>query len=296
MSYLVQALVNGLLQGGLLALVAAGFTLVWGILNVVNLAHGAMVVLGACLTWELVAGAGFNPVLAAVAVAAALFGFGYALQRGLLNLVARAPALLQMLVTFGVGLLLDYVVEAVFSTNDRALPSAYTQPVLAFAAVYVPTVRLVALLAAGTVVVATTLALHRTRYGLAIRAVGMERNAARLTGIRVRHAYAVAFGVGAALAGAAGALVAVIGVFSPASATATTFTLQSFVIAVIGGVGSLPGALAGGLLVGVLEALASQFLPGSLVSAISLGVLVLAMLVRPQGLSGQGRSAWQENR
>jgi branched-chain amino acid transport system permease protein len=294
-SYLVQALVNGLLQGGLLALVAAGFTLVWGVLNVVNLAHGAMVVLGACLTWELVAGAGLNPVLAAVAVAVAMFGFGYALQRGLLNLVARAPALLQILVTFGVGLLLNYVVVAVFSTDDRALPSAYTQPVLAFGRVYVPTVRLVALLVAGTVIAVSTLALRRTRYGLAIRAVGMERDAARLMGIRVRHAYAVAFGVGAALAGVAGALVAVIGVFSPAGTTATTFTLQSFVIAVIGGIGSLPGAFAGGLLLGVFEALAAQYLPGSLVNAIALGALVLAMLVRPQGLAGQGRSAWLEN-
>jgi branched-chain amino acid transport system permease protein len=289
MTYLLQALVNGLLGGGLLALIAVGFTLVWGVLNVVNLAHGALVVLGAYVTWELATTVGVNPILAAAAASAVLFGFGYALQRGLLNLVARAPVLLPLLVTFGIGLLLKNAMAAVFTRNDRALLTAYSLSALRLGGVYVPVLGLVSLVLAVAVTLGVTLALGRTGYGMAIRAVGMDRDAARLMGIRVRHVYALTFGIGAALAGLAGSMVATTGTFSPLSAE--MYTLESFVIAVVGGVGNTSRALVGGLSLGMLEALVGQYLSGTLESATVFAVLLLALVFRPHGLVGPARFA-----
>jgi branched-chain amino acid transport system permease protein len=289
MTFLLQAFVNGLLGGGLLALIAVGFTLVWGVLNVVNLAHGALVVLGAYVTWVLATAAGVNPILAAAAASAGLFGLGYALQRSLLNLVARAPILLPLLVTFGIGLLLKAAMVAVFSSNDQTLPTAYSVSALRLGEVYVPVLGLVALLLAVATTVGVALALGRTGYGMAIRAVGMDRDAARLMGIRVRHVYALTFGIGAALAGLAGSMVATIGTFSPLSAE--TYTLESFVVAVVGGVGDTRGALVGGLSLGMLEALTGQYLSGTLASATAFAALLLALVFRPQGLVGHARFA-----
>jgi branched-chain amino acid transport system permease protein len=290
MTYLLQALISGLLQGGLLALIAAGFTLVWGVLNVVNLAHGASVVLGAYLTWELSTAGGLNPVLAAAVAAAALFGFGYALQRGLLNLLSRAPVLIPLLVTFGTGLLLSDAIVAVFSSDYRTLVTAYSRDAVAVGGVYVPVLGLASLMLALGLTIGVTLWLGRTHYGTAIRAVGMDRDAARLMGIRVRHVCAVTFGIGASLAAVAGSLAAVVGTFSPASAD--TYTLESFVIAVIGGVGNTWGALVGGLSLGVLEGVGAVYLPGEYSpSLLAFALLVLVLVFRPQGLAGRARLA-----
>ena len=284
MTDLLQALADGLLQGGLLALVAIGFTLVWGVLDVINLAHGSLVLVGAYVTWEMV-DHGINPILAGIGSAAVLFGAGYALQRGLLNLVARAPALLTLLMTFGVGMLVTDGLVAVFSSDDRGVQTAFSLSSLTLGRVYLPALRLVSLGLAVAGTAGLALLLDRTRAGKAIRAVGMDRDAARLMGIRVRHVYALTFGLAAALAGVAGTMTAVVGTFNPAAAN--TYTLQSFVVAVVGGVGNVGGALAGGLLLGVLEALAALYLPGTLVSAIAFAVLVAALIVRPRGLVGR---------
>ncbi len=284
---LLQALVDGLLEGGLLALVAVGFTLVWGVLNEINLAHGALVVLAAYLTWELSASAGLNPLLAGLTAIAVVAALGYALQRGLLNLVARAPVLLPLLVTFGAGLLLRDAMVAAFSSDDRTLVTAYSLSAFRVGGVYLPVLRLWSLVLAVTLTTGVALGLRHTRHGMAIRAVGMDRDAARLVGIPVRHVYALTFAAGAALAGAAGAMVAAVGTFSPVSTD--VYTLESFVIAVVGGIGNTSGALAGGLALGVLEALAGQYLPGELVSAIAFAVLLLALVLRPQGIVGRAR-------
>lgn len=289
MTYFIQALANGFVSGGLLALTAIGFTLVWGVLNTVNLAHGAMVVLGAYLTWLLVTETGVNPVLAGGAAIGIGFCLGYALQRILLNQVARAPVLLPLLVTFGVGLLLRTALIAVFSTNDQEVLTQYSLSSLRFGGVYMPVLGLITLVLAVAVTMGLAFALGRTRYGVAVRAVGMDPDAARLMGIRIRHIYSLTFGVGVALAGLAGSTVAIAGTFSPLSAE--TYTLESFVIAIVGGVGNIRGALAGGLALGVLEALAAQYVSGTIESATLLAVLLLVLLLRPRGLFGRARFA-----
>ncbi|MFJ9542996.1 branched-chain amino acid ABC transporter permease [Streptomyces sp. NPDC101225] len=282
----VQATLYGLLQGGLLALVAVGFSLVWGVMNVVNLAHGSFVLIGAYLAFELNRSLGLDPFLAMVPVAAALFGFGYLLQRHLINLVVKAPIFITLLLTFGLDLLLVNGLIWIFSADYRSVPTGYAAHSLAlFADVRVPVGRLLAAAVALAVTLGLVVVMRHTRTGLAILATGMDRGAARLMGIRAAHVYALTFGLAAALAGAAGAAVATVGTFSPADAG--RFTLFSFVAAVLGGLGNMYGALVGGLVLGLVESWGGQLLPGTLVNAVAFAVLVLVLVIRPQGIAGR---------
>lgn len=285
MSGFLQATVYGLLQGGLLALIAVGFSLVWGVMNVINLSHGAFVVIGAYAAWQLNSWLGLDPFLGMLPAAGLLFLLGYAIQRLLINLIVNAPVFLTLLLTFGLELLLVNGLVLVYSGDYRAIGTSYATSSLAVGDVRVPYGRLYA----GLLAVACTLLLvflmSRTRTGLAIGATGMDRGAARLMGIRARHIYALTFGIAAALAGVAGAMVATVGTFSPADAT--KYTLFSFVVAVLGGLGNMYGALAGGLVLGLVEAWAGYYLSGTLVNAIAFLVLVVVLLVRPSGLLGR---------
>ncbi len=286
MSQFAQATVYGLLQGGLLALVAVGFSLVWGVLNVVNLAHGAFVLGGAYLAFELHAWLGLDPFLAMAPAAAVLFVVGYAIQRGLINLVVNAPVYITLLLTFGLQLLLVNGMALLFTANYRSVPTSYAATPLTLPGdVRVPVGRLLAALVAVGITLALGYVMRHTRTGLSILATGMDRGAARLMGIGAAHVYALTFGIAAGLAGAAGSAVSAVTTFSPADAG--RFTLFSFVAAVLGGLGTMSGALYGGLLLGLVEAWGGQLLPGTLVNAVAFAVLVVVLAVRPQGLAGR---------
>jgi branched-chain amino acid transport system permease protein len=285
MTQLAQATVYGLLQGGLFALVAVGFSLVWGVMNVVNLAHGAFVITGAYIAWKLADAAGVPALLGMVVAAACLFAAGYLLQRLLINLVVNAPIWMTLLLTFGLDLLIVNGLVLLFTGDFRSIPTGYATNGVRLGQVRVPYGRLLGFLLAVGLTLALVAFMSRTRMGLAIRATGMDRGAARLMGMRVRHVYAITFGIAAALAGAAGAILGTVGTFNPADAG--RYTLQSFVIAVLGGLGNMWGALAGGILLGVVTAWGGQYLSGTLINAISFAVLVVVLLVRPTGLLGR---------
>jgi branched-chain amino acid transport system permease protein len=285
MTQFLQATVNGLLQGGLLALVAVGFSLVWGVMNIVNLAHGAIVLVGAYIAWKLNADAGVPPLLGMVVAAAALLVAGYLVQRYLINLVVNAPIWMTLLLTFGLSLMLVNGLVLLFTGDFRAIPTSYGSESLALGEVRVPVGRLVAFGIAIGFTVALVWFIDHTRLGLAIKATGMDRASARLMGIRVRRIYGITFGIAGALAGAAGAIYGTVDTFSPADAGG--FTLQSFVIAVLGGLGNMWGALVGGLVLGLVEAWAGQYLGGTLINAVAFGVLVTVLIVRPAGLLGK---------
>ena len=285
MTQFLQATVYGLLEGGLLALVAIGFSLVWGVMNIVNLAHGAFVVVGAYIAWKLNETAGLDPYLGMLAAAAGLFAAGYVVQRCLINLVVNAPIWMTLLLTFGLNLLIVNGLILAFTADFRAIHTGWASDSLAFGEVRVPYGRLAGFALATAVTVGLVLFMARTRIGLAIRSTGMDRAAARLMGMNVRHVYAFTFGLAAALAGTAGAMLGTINTFSPASAAG--YTLQSFVIAVLGGLGNMWGALAGGVLLGLVQSWGGQYLSGTLVNAIAFGVLVLVLIVRPSGLIGR---------
>jgi branched-chain amino acid transport system permease protein len=286
MTQFAQATLYGLLQGALLGLIAVGFSLVWGVMNVVNLAHGAFVLAGAYLAYALNSAFGLDPFLGALPTAVVLFGVGYAVQRLLVNLVVNAPIFITLLLTFGLQLLAINGMILAFTANYRSIPTGYGDEGLTLPGdIRLPYGRLLAAALAVAVSLALGLLMRRTRTGLAILATGMDRGAARLMGIKAAHMYALTFGLAAALAGAAGAAVGAVRTFSPADAG--QFTLFSFVAAVLGGLGNMNGALYGGLLLGLAEAWGGQLLPGTLVNAVAFAVLVIVLAVRPQGLAGR---------
>jgi branched-chain amino acid transport system permease protein len=286
MTQLAQATVYGLLQGGLLALIAVGFSLVWGVMNVINLAHGSFVLIGAYLAFELHRQLGLDPFVSMIPVAVALFAAGYLVQRGLINLVVKAPIFITLLLTFGLDLVLVNGLLLIYSGDYRSIPTGYAgDGFTLFSGVRVPLGRLLAAVVALAITLALVAVMRKSRTGLAILATGMDRGAARLMGIRARHVYALTFGIAAALAGAAGAAVGAVGTFSPADAG--RFTLFSFVAAVLGGLGNMYGALLGGMVLGLVEAWGGQLLPGTLVNAVAFGVLVVVLAVRPQGIAGR---------
>ena len=288
MSQLLQAAAYGVVQGGLLGLVAVGFSLVWGVMNVINLSHGALAVTGAYLAWLLNLHFGLDPFLALPVVAVALFLFGYALQRGLINLVINAPIFLTLLLTFGLGLVILNSLQLLFNADDRTIETSYASQSLALGTVNVPYGRLAACGLALAITVGLAAVMTRTRLGHSISATGMDRGAARLMGIRARHVYAITFGISAALAGIAGTMIATVGSFNPTT-TPGQLTLDAFVISVLGGLGNMYGALVGGLVLGIAESVGGLVLTGTWVNAIAMAVLILTLIVRPSGLIGKAQ-------
>ena len=289
MADLVQLVTIGLLAGGIYAAVGVGFSLVWGVLNIVNLAHGALVIVGAYLTWQIFTASGLDPFLTLPIDAVALFALGYVVQRGVINRIIRAPLLFTFLLTFGLNLIAVNVLLLIFKSDFRSVTTAYSGAGLDLGGIVVPYIRLAALGSALLVAAALALLLNRTRVGLAIQAVGSDRDAAQLVGIDLRHAYAVTYGLGAACAGVAGGLIAMIQAITPTAGE--PYTLQAFVVVILGGLGRVSATVVGGLVFGLVEAFA-QSIPGSgsvFANAIAFGVMVLVLVTRPQGLLGRLR-------
>jgi branched-chain amino acid transport system permease protein len=286
MSQLLQATVYGLLQGGLLALVAVGFSLVWGVMNVVNLAHGAFVLGGAYVALQLHDAFGLDPFLSTVPAAAVLFCIGYVLQRYLVNLIVNGPLFITLLLTFGLELVLVNLILVSFSADHQSIPTSYAERSFVLPGdIRLPYGRLIAALLAVAITGALVYVMRHTRTGLSILATGMDRGAARLMGIKARHVYALTFGIAAAMAGAAGAALGAVSTFSPADVG--RLTLFSFVVAVLGGLGNMSGALYGGLVLGLVQGIGGQLLPGTLVNAVAFAALVLVLAFRPEGIAGK---------
>ncbi len=287
MSQFLQLLVLGLLIGGVYVAVGVGFSLVWGILNIVNLAHGALVVIGSYLTWTLFNRLGIDPFLSLPVIAVLLFGLGYGLQRGLINRVIRAPLLFTFLLTFGINLVLVNLLLAIFTSDFRSVTPAYSGSGLALGEVQIPYVRVGALAVALVLASLVWVLLNRTRTGAAIQAVGADRDAAQLVGIDLRHVYALTFGIGAACAGVAGGLISVIQAINPSAGE--PYTLQAFVVVILGGLGRVSATVVGGLLFGLIEVFgqAAPYLGAGYANAIAFAVLVLVLVLRPQGLLGR---------
>jgi len=287
-SLLVQQLILGLMLGGVYVAVAIGFSLVWGILNIVNLAHGALVVVGMYATWYLFTHLGLDPFLTLPVDAAVLFLVGYALQRGVINRVIRAPLFFTLLLTFGINLVLINLFLLWFKADFRSVTTAYSGAGLDVGSITIPYIRLAALGIALLLAGAVGYLMNRTRTGFAIQAVGADKDAAQLVGIDLRHVYALTFAVGAACAGVAGGLLSTIQAISPTAGE--PYTLQAFVVVILGGLGRVSATVVGGLLFGLIEVLAQSQVPGlgaGWSNAIAFAVLVLVLVLRPQGLLGR---------
>ena len=281
----LQVLINGLVLGGLFACIAAGFSLVWGVLNVINILHGSFIVLGAYAAWYGHAFWGIHPFLAILLVAPFFFALGYAIQGTLLNRVIAAPVLITLTLTFGLDLMLSNAMLAAFKADFRKLVLDPPLGILSVGNIVVPMDRLAAMLLALVLTLLLYLVLSRSRTGRAIVAVRMDREAASLMGVNVPRTYAITFGIGALMAGVAGPLIAMIFPISPL--TGPTYLGKAFVVCVLGGLGSVPGAMVGGLVLGVVESFAALWFGPEHAITVSFGLLILMLVFRPTGLLGR---------
>lgn len=286
-----QFVVNGLLVGALFAAVAVGFALIWGVVDIINLAHGEMVMLGGYVSyWTVVVASGgstASPLLALASVPVAvaiLFAVGYGLQRTLVSRVTGTDMFLTLLVTFGLSILIQQVALQAWSADPRTIGVQFGEQSLTLAGLVVPKTKLIAFVGAIVLTVGLYAFLKRTRTGRAIRAVSQNAEAAALVGIDVEHVRAVTFGLSSAIAGGTGAFVAMILNVQPQMGL--IYTLKSFVIVVFGGIGSVPGALVGGLLLGTVEELTAGFVSSKWTLAVSFTLLIVLLVVKPSGLFG----------
>lgn len=282
MLLLGQILVNGALLGGLYGLMGLGMGLVWGVLRIVNLAHGALIMLGGYCVYFLYTLAGIDPFAALPLAMAGMFLLGYALQRFLLSLVVRSAMLNTLLITFGLDVVLSYLAQLAFSADLRTINPPYAGDHFDLGGLTVPLAPLAAFGAAVCLAGLLWLLLERTRTGRAIRATAQNLTAARLHGVDPRRIYALTFGAGAALAGAAGGLYGVVRQLTPY--VGVTLTAKSFVIAILGGLDSPVGVVVGGIALGLAEAATALYLDPTYTNVISFGLLVLVLVLRPSRL------------
>jgi branched-chain amino acid transport system permease protein len=282
---IAQVFTNGVLLGGLYAVVALGLALVWGVLDIINLAHGAFIMLGGYIAYYLFTGLGLDPFAALPLVMLAMFVLGYLIQWGLLNFLVRAPMFNMLLVTFGIDVVLTYLAQILFSADLRTIRPSYAGSNFQLGTVTIPWANLMAFVVALLLTGLLTLFLQRHRWGRAIRATAQNLGAARLHGVPPRFAYALTFGIGAAIAGGAGTLYGVVAQLTPY--VGVPLTAKSFAIAIIGGLDNPLGVIVGGLVLGLAEAFGSLWLGPTYRDAVSLGLLVLVLIVRPTGILGR---------
>lgn len=282
---LLQVVVGGLLLGAIYALFSSGLTLIWGMMNFINFAHGEFVMLGMYVAFLVVAWLHGGPLVFGFASAFALFVLGVAIYVSLIRYVLRGPMLSQILSTFGLALLLRYTAFFIFSANFVSLPETSLSGTLNVGGILMPVAQLVA----GVVAIALTVGLHllltRTTVGSKLLAVSEDRNAAMLMGIRPDRMQALAWGLSAGAAGIAGALMATSYPWSPS--VGETFGLTAFVVVALGGFGSVPGALYAGLIIGLIQAVSAFWFGPIYKDIVVYGLFVALLWLRPQGLMGK---------
>jgi branched-chain amino acid transport system permease protein len=276
----LNIIVAGLLTGAVYGLMALGLSVIFGVIRIVNFAHGEMMVLGMYGSYLLAQRAGMDPLVSVPIVAAAMFVLGYGLQRGFLNRYVARPDHEQFLLLLAISILL-----IVFGPDARNVAVDYAYEAYQIGPLLVDKVRVLDAVVALAAMSALWGFFRVTRTGKAIRACADNQVGALVVGLNLRRLYAITFGIGAACVGAAGSLMLLLVDAQPY--IATDYTLLAFIIVILGGLGSMPGALLGGLLVGVSEALSGFVIAPSLKSAFSFALLILVMLVRPQGILGQ---------
>jgi branched-chain amino acid transport system permease protein len=281
----LQVLANGLVLGGLYACIAVGFSLVWGVLNVINILHGSFIVLGSYVAYYAYTAWGIHPFVAVPLAGAVLFLLAYALQAGVINPVMASPVLTTLILTFGLDLLLNNAMLVLFKADYRKVNLANPLGVLDLGGIVMPLDRVAAMALALLLTGALYWVLSASRVGRAIVAVRMDREAAALMGVNVGRIYAVTFGLGAVMAGAAGSLLSVIFPISPLNGP--LYLGKAFVICVLGGLGSVGGALVGGLALGVIESFSALAFGPEHALTVAFALLIVLLLVRPTGLLGR---------
>ena len=278
------SLLNGLTTGAVYALIALGLTLIYGVLHIINFAHGASLMLALYAVFLLKDRWGIDPYLALVAVVPGMFALGYALQRLVINRASHGKDENILLVTLGIAIVMENLALLLFKSDTRTIETGYTLTTVAIGPAMIALPKLIAFAGALAVSAVLLLLVKKTDLGRAIRAVAKEKHGARLMGIDVDHVYAMSFGIGLACLGAAACFLLPGYYVNPL--VGNGFVLVSFTIVVLGGMGSFAGALLGGLLVGVVESLGGLYLGESLGQVGIFVIFIAVLLLRPQGLFG----------
>ncbi len=280
---LIPAILNGLLTGAVYALVALGLTLVYGVLHIINFAHGALLtaaMFAAFFAYQF----GIDPYVAAFLLAPVFFALGYALQRFIIGPASHGDDRNMLLVTLGIAVIIENALLYAFRADTRTIDVPYAFQSIDFGFTFLAVPRLIGFAAVFVVALVLWLIMSFTDIGRAIRAVAKEKLGAELAGIDVAHVYAVTFGLGTACVAIAACLLIPSYYVNPSAGNA--FVLVAFTIVVLGGMGSVPGALIGGLVIGVVESLSSLFLGDTLGQVGIFLIFIAVLLVRPSGLFG----------
>jgi branched-chain amino acid transport system permease protein len=287
MMLFLQSSLSGVLVGGVYALIGVGLTLIFGVMRVINFAHGDLLMLGMYLAWALFRFAGLDPYVSLLVIAPVLFAWGALLQKVFINRVLGALPQNQILLTIGLGLIMSNTVMLIATSDYQILTTSYSSSSFRLGGLSVSRALLTSFLVTVAITGALFWFLGRTDTGQAIRATAQDRDAAQLMGIDVRRMSVLAFGLGTALAGIAGALLAPTYYIFPQ--VGGPFTLKAFVVVVLGGMGSVVGATLGGVLIGVTESLAAVYVASGLKELVVYVLFLLVLLFKPAGLLGKSR-------
>ena len=285
-TFFLQLLINGLIIGIIYALVASGLSLVFGVLNIVNFAHGEFYMIGAMISYFAVTQLGMSYWPMVIGVVVTMVCVGVVLYELLLSRLQNSEIERSVLATMGLAMVIQNGAIFLFSTTPRSVPTEYGFSVLSFAGIGVPVTRAIAAGLALAAFAAVWWALYRTQTGRAIRGVSQNREAAFMVGIDPRTVSRLAVAIGIALAGLAGAALAPIYAVHPTMGFA--FVFKAFAIVIIGGLGSFEGAIVAALIIGLVESFAGSLLSMVVADALSFCTMLLVLMFRPEGLLGRG--------
>jgi len=288
MSILIQALISGILIGGVYALIGIGLTIIFGVMRVINFAHGDLLMLGMYATYYLFAAAHVDPFLSIVITTPLMFLCGAFLQKTIINRVLDALPQNQILLTIGLGLIMSNTIMLAFTSDYKILSTKYSSSSMHVAGISISSPLVISFAITAAITAALYWFLLKTDTGQAIRATAQDREAARLMGINVKRMSIIAFGLGSSLAATAGALISPTYYIFPQ--VGSVFTLKAFVITVLGGMGSVVGATLGGVLIGIAESVGGVYFGSGWKEVVVFVLFLLVLLFKPAGLLGKSRT------
>jgi len=286
-SVLMQAIISGILVGGVYALIGIGLTIIFGVMRVINFAHGDIMMVGMYMTYFLFTLFGVDPFMSVLITMPLMFLFGAILQKVFINRILGSLPQNQILLTIGLGLIMSNTAMLAFTSDYKILPTSYSSSSFNIAGISISEPLLISFLITAVITVGLYWFLLKTDTGQAIRATAQDREAAQLMGINVKWMSILSFGIGAAMAGTAGALISPTYYIFPQVGSA--FTLKAFVITVLGGMGSIVGATLGGIIIGLVESVAAVTISSDWKDVVVFSIFLLVLLIKPSGLMGKSR-------
>jgi branched-chain amino acid transport system permease protein len=288
MNVFMQSLISGLLIGGVYALIGIGLTIIFGVMRVINFAHGDIMMVGMYMTYFLFTLFGIDPFVSVIFTIPLMFLFGVVLQKIFINRILGTLPQNQILLTIGLGLIMSNSIMLAFTSDYKILTTSYSSSSVQIAGISVSQPLFISFLITAAITAGLYWFLLKTDTGQAIRATAQDREAAQLMGINVKWMSMLAFGIGAAMSGTAGALISPTYYIFPQVGSA--FTLKAFVITVLGGMGSIVGATIGGVIIGIVESMGAVYISSDWKDVLVFAIFLLVLLVKPSGLMGTSRT------